>query len=175
MMAKIRKDVVGVVHAGGIVLRAGDTIPDGVRVGGHLTDTGKAVGPAGEVKPVQNAADASSGRDVDPLNEDELEAAALIDLPVEGVDPERVRGAIIGHGEGYRAGWDAAVAAADAGTVEGVAPEGAPEVDSAFDPSEHNAPAVHEYLEENPEDTERVLGLERAGKGRSGILDKYDA
>ena len=168
-MARIRKDFVGVAYGAGYALRAGDTIPDGVRVGGHLTDTGKAVGPAVEVKPVD------VGRDVDPLNEDELEAAALIDLPVEGVDAERVRGAIIGHGEGYRAGWDAAVAAADSGTIEGLAPEGAPEVGSVFDPSEHNAPAVHEYLEVHPEDAGRVLGLERAGKGRSGILDRYDA
>ena len=35
-MAKIRDDLVGVVHVSGQVLKAGDTIPDGVEVGDHL-------------------------------------------------------------------------------------------------------------------------------------------
>ncbi|MGO3325320.1 hypothetical protein [Gordonia sp. (in: high G+C Gram-positive bacteria)] len=33
---RIRSDLVGVVHIGGVVLAAGDTVPDGVTVGDHL-------------------------------------------------------------------------------------------------------------------------------------------
>ncbi|QHJ86345.1 hypothetical protein SEA_KUWABARA_8 [Gordonia phage Kuwabara] len=35
-MAKIRDDLEGVVYVSGQVLKAGDTIPDGVEVGDHL-------------------------------------------------------------------------------------------------------------------------------------------
>lgn len=38
-MAKIRDDLVGVVHVDGVVLQAGDTIPRGASVGGHLVDS----------------------------------------------------------------------------------------------------------------------------------------
>lgn len=34
---RIRDDLEGVVHVAGVVLAAGDTIPDGVEVGEHLT------------------------------------------------------------------------------------------------------------------------------------------
>lgn len=50
---KIRSDLDGVVHVGDLVLAAGDTIPDGVIVGDHLTEgtagasTGKRRGRAG--------------------------------------------------------------------------------------------------------------------------------
>ena len=54
-MAKIRDDFEGVVYAEGLVLKAGDKIPAGVRVGGHLTDSGKDVGPAPDEKPVSVA------------------------------------------------------------------------------------------------------------------------
>ncbi|MDJ0010102.1 hypothetical protein [Gordonia alkanivorans] len=38
-MAKIRDDLEGVVYVANVVLKAGDTIPDGVEVGDHLTAT----------------------------------------------------------------------------------------------------------------------------------------
>lgn len=41
---KIRDDLVGVVHVSGVVLTAGDTIPDGVIVGDHLTVEDEADG-----------------------------------------------------------------------------------------------------------------------------------
>lgn len=37
-MAKIRDDIVGVVHAGEYVLRAGDAVPDGATVGDHVLE-----------------------------------------------------------------------------------------------------------------------------------------
>lgn len=33
---RVRSDLVGVVHVSGMVLAAGDTIPDGVSLGDHL-------------------------------------------------------------------------------------------------------------------------------------------
>ena len=41
---------------------------------------------------------------------------------------------------------------------------------SDFDPSDHGIPEVLAYLEENPDDRDAVLALERAGKARKGIL-----
>ena len=35
-MAKIREDLVGVVSVGGLNLKAGDVVPDGVTVGDHV-------------------------------------------------------------------------------------------------------------------------------------------
>ena len=35
-MAKIREDLAGVVSVGGLNLRAGDVVPDGVTVGDHV-------------------------------------------------------------------------------------------------------------------------------------------
>lgn len=43
-MAKIREDLVGVVSVNGLNLKAGDVVPDGVTVGGHVL--------AAEEKPV---------------------------------------------------------------------------------------------------------------------------
>jgi hypothetical protein len=48
-------------------------------------------------------------------------------------------------------------------------PEPAAEVAEAeveFDPSEHTVAEVEDYLAENPDDAERVLDAERAGKNR---------
>lgn len=42
-----------------------------------------------------------------------------------------------------------------------------------FDPSQHNAPEVHEYLKANPDDVQRVLELEAAGKARRGIFEVW--
>lgn len=54
-MAKIRDDFEGAVHVDGFVLMAGDEVPDGVRVGSHLTGV--------EPEPVSDGA----GDDFDPL------------------------------------------------------------------------------------------------------------
>lgn len=35
-MAKIREDLIGVVHAGEYVLKAGETVPEGAVVGEHV-------------------------------------------------------------------------------------------------------------------------------------------
>ncbi len=45
---KIRTDLEGVVHVGGLVLAAGDTIPDGAVVGDHLIEKEAAGGSAGK-------------------------------------------------------------------------------------------------------------------------------
>lgn len=154
-MAKIRDDYEGVLYVGGLTLEAGDKIPAGVRVGGHLTDSGKDVGP----EPDQKAAPAVAPAEVqDPLND--ADAALAAELGVEG-GPDFVRGFLAG-----------------VASVSG-APEGEPAVggdpDGLFDPSEVNAPEVHEYLAEHPEDVERVIALEREGKARAGILNAYSA
>jgi hypothetical protein len=39
-----------------------------------------------------------------------------------------------------------------------------------FDPRDATVPEVNAYLEENPEDVQRVLDLERSGAARTGIL-----
>lgn len=59
-MAKIREDFEGAVHVNGLVLVAGDEIPEGARVGSHLTDEP-------EPAPVEAPAD---GDDFDPLAEE---------------------------------------------------------------------------------------------------------
>lgn len=44
-----------------------------------------------------------------------------------------------------------------------------------FDPSAHNLDDVRAYLDDaSPEEVERVLAAERAGKARVGILSAYD-
>ena len=152
-MAKIRDDFEGVVYAEGLVLKAGDKIPAGVRVGGHLTDSGKDVGPAPDEKVTPTAAPAEVQ---DPLND--ADAALAAELGVEGV-PDFVRGFLAG-------------VASVSGDPEGGTDEGA-EPDGRFDPSEVNAPEVHEYLKDNPDDVARVISLERAGRNRKGIVDAY--
>ena len=155
-MAKIRDDFEGVVYAEGLVLKAGDKIPAGVRVGGHLTDSGKDVGPAPDEKPTPAVAPVDVQ---DPLNDDD--AALAAELGVEG-SPEFVRVFLDG-------------VAFVSGEPEGD-PEGATgdESDGLFDPSEVNAPEVHEYLAAHPDDVERVIALEREGKARAGILNAYE-
>ena len=151
-MAKIRDDFEGVVYVDGLTLEAGDKIPAGVRVGGHLTDSGKDVGPAPDEKPVSVAP-----VDVqDPLND--ADSALAAELGVEG-SPEFVRG--------FLAGVASVSGDPEGGTAEGGEPDG------LFDPSEVNAPEVHEYLAAHPDDVERVIALEREGKARAGILNAY--
>lgn len=152
-MAKIRDDFEGVVYAEGLVLKAGDKIPAGVRVGGHLTDSGKDVGP----EPDQKAAPAVAPEEVqDPLND--ADAALAAELGVEG-SPDFVRGFLAG-------------VASVSGAPEGEPAEG-DDPDGLFDPSDVNAPEVHEYLKDNPDDVARVISIERAGRNRKGIVDAY--
>ena len=152
-MAKIRDDYEGVLYVGGLTLVAGDKIPAGVRVGGHLTDSGKDVGPSLDEK----AAAAVAPVDVqDPLND--ADAALAAELGVEG-SPDFVRG--------FLAGVASVSGAPEGGTDAGTEPDG------LFDPSEVNAPEVHEYLKDNPDDVARVISLERAGRNRKGIVDAY--
>ena len=152
-MAKIRDDFEGVVYVDGLTLEAGDKIPAGVRVGGHLTDSGKDVGP----EPDQKAAPAVAPAEVqDPLND--ADAALAAELGVEG-SPDFVRGFLAG-------------VASVSGDPEGEPAEGG-EPGGLFDPSEVNAPEVHEYLKDNPDDVARVISLERAGRNRKGIVDAY--
>lgn len=47
-MAKIRDDLVGVVHVGDAVLKAGDTVPRGATVGDHLVDGKPSVRSKGD-------------------------------------------------------------------------------------------------------------------------------
>lgn len=169
-MAQIRSDLEGtVVLDGGVVLVAGDVIPDGVHVGGHLTDTGVAVNVP--VAPVQAVAQEA---DVDALNEDDTASAEALGIPTDGVHPERVRGAIVG----YAQGWDDAVAEL---AKEQAAPTGDEQIEGqgtleAFNPADHNAVEVHAYLAEHPEEIPAVLALELAReKPRAGIVDKYQA
>ncbi len=154
-MAKIRDDFEGVVYVDGLTLEAGDKIPAGVRVGGHLTDSGKDVGPAPDEKP----APAVAPEEVqDPLND--ADSALAAELGVEG-SPDFVRGFLTG-------------VASVSGDPEGGTAEGG-EPDGLFDPSEVNAPEVHEYLKAHPEEVARVIELERAGRNRKGIVDAYAA
>jgi len=185
-MARIRADLTGVVHTDRGVFKAGDEIPDGVSIGGHLTDTGEPVGLCKSIAREHadgvevHATDIVREAVVEPLSESELVEAGRIGLPVD-VHPERVRGAILG----YAQGWDDAHAAftvppleKPAGDVTTVIPgqgelivTDKPVVPAGptFDPGEHNAVEVHAYLKANPEDAARVIALEAAGKKRSGI------
>lgn len=49
--------------------------------------------------------------------------------------------------------------------------EGAAPAVEAFDPSAHTVADVLAYLSANPDDAERVLDAERAGKARKGVLE----
>lgn len=174
-MARIREDLDGVVTAGSVTLLAGDVIPDGVHVGGHLTDDGL---PANA--PVAPAQTTPTEVATDVLSEDDRNAAEAIGFPHEGQSPEFVRGALVGHAQGYedalaqlarvQAEADAADETADDGVIEG---QGTLE---AFDPADHNAIEVHAYLAEHPDEIPAVLALELAReKPRAGIVDKYPA
>lgn len=151
-MVKIREDFDGVVHVavGSVkyVLSAGDVIPEGARVGGHLTDSGEDVGPV--------ALDAPSVPEQAPLNDDD--AALAAELGIDG-SPDWVRGYL-------------ACAADLAGDPEAPGDGTAP-AEGEFNPADVNAPEVHEYLKAHPEEVARVIELERAGRNRKGIIDAY--
>lgn len=94
-MARIRKDLDGSVVVAGRVLKAGDQIPDGARVGGHLVEGGKAVGVSvADSVPVGDCLDGC--KLVTPLTPDETAEADALGIPTD-VHPERVRGALLGY------------------------------------------------------------------------------
>jgi hypothetical protein len=49
-------------------------------------------------------------------------------------------------------------------------PEPPESLEETYDPAEHNVEAVLQYMDEHPEQREEVLAMERAGRGRKGIL-----
>ena len=55
-MAKIREDLVGVVSVGGLNLKAGDVVPDGVTVGDHVLAPEEKPEPEAEDKPAPKRA-----------------------------------------------------------------------------------------------------------------------
>lgn len=73
-MAKIREDFEGAVHVDGFVLVAGDDVPEGVRVGAHLTGVDPEPAPAEE--PATDEEPAVDEDDFDPLAEDPEPAPA---------------------------------------------------------------------------------------------------
>lgn len=157
-MVKIREDFDGVVHVAvesvKYVLSAGDVVPEGARVGGHLTDSGEAVGPVTPDAP--SVASVPSVTEQDPLND--ADAALASELGIDG-SPDWVRGYL-------------ACAADLAGDPETPGNDAAP-AEGEFNPADVNAPEVHEYLKAHPEEVARVIELERAGRNRKGIVDAY--
>jgi len=49
-------------------------------------------------------------------------------------------------------------------------PEPPESLEETYDPAEHNVDAVNEYIAEHPEQKDEILAMERAGRGRKGIL-----
>jgi len=50
------------------------------------------------------------------------------------------------------------------------APEPPESLEETYDPAEHNVEAVLEYIAEHPEQRDEVLAMERANRGRKGIV-----
>lgn len=79
-MAKIREDFEGAVHVDGFVLVAGDDVPEGVRVGEHLTgvepEPAPAEEPAAAEDPEYDKGPAADEDDFDPLAEEPEPAPA---------------------------------------------------------------------------------------------------
>lgn len=51
-------------------------------------------------------------------------------------------------------------------------PEPPESLEETYDPAEHNVDAVQEYIAEHPEQKDEVLAMERAGRGRKGLLEE---
>jgi len=49
-------------------------------------------------------------------------------------------------------------------------PEPPESLEETYDPAEHTVDAVNEYIAEHPEQREEILAMERANRGRKGIL-----
>lgn len=190
-MVKIRDDLDGVVFLNGQAYAAGDEVPKGVRVGGHLTEDGKDYGRLTPEPPK-----AVTAGDRTPLTEAEATEATALGLQLDG-DPEWVRGALAGHLLGVAAQPqpepltdDEKKYAEGIGLPDDVNPErirgaivgyeqGIADTivsaarGTAFDPSDANVEQVQQHIAENPTETAAVLALEAAGKARRTILDEY--
>jgi hypothetical protein len=59
-------------------------------------------------------------------------------------------------------------------TGAGEEPPPDPPVGEVFDPSEHTVAEVNEYLDANPDDEDRVIEAERAGKARKALIGDDD-
>lgn len=150
-MVKLRDDLIGVVYLNGQPYAAGGEVPEGVRVGAHLTEDGQEHGaPAAAPAPNADAVEAGP----EPLTEEETALAEKIGLPTD-IHPERARGAILG----YEQGVTDSLTRAATGT--------------GFDPSDENVDAVTAYLTEHPDEAVAVLALEATGKARTTILSEY--
>lgn len=190
-MVKLRDDLVGVVYLNGHAYSAGDEIPDGVRVGGHLTEDGKDHGHLMPEPPK-----AVTAGDRIPLTEAEAIEATALGLQLDG-DPEWVRGALAGHLLGVAAqpqseplSDEEAAYAEKLGMPTDIHPErirgaivgyeqgsadtlAAAARGTAFDPSDAGVEVVQQYIAANPTEAPAVLALEAAGKARKGILGEY--
>lgn len=193
MGVKLRGDLVGVVYLNGQPYAAGAEVPEGVRVGGHLTEDGHDHG-APEPKPADRESPEASGT---PLTVEEAAEAEAIGLPADA-STEWLRGALVGHQiaaetqPGLDPLTDDEKTAAEAlglptdihperirGAIEGHG-QGVTDTlanaarGTAFDPADApNADAVHEYVAAHPDETVAILALEAAGKARKGILGEY--
>lgn len=183
MGVKLRDDLVGVVFLNGQPYAAGDEIPEGVRVGGHLTEDGQDHGTPEPVREVQDAGTPLTIEEVataealglptdahsqwvrgaiaghaaaqgDPLTDEEKATAETLGLPAD-LHPEQIRGAIVGYGQGTN---DQLARAAT--RIE-------------FDPSDANVDEVQQYILDHPSEAVSVLALEAAGKDRRGIVGEY--
>jgi hypothetical protein len=67
-------------------------------------------------------------------------------------------------------GEDVLAPAEDSGEEPAPDPEPPESLEETYDPAEHNVDAVLEYMDEHPEQRDEVLAMERAGRGRKGIL-----
>ena len=67
-------------------------------------------------------------------------------------------------------GTDALAPAEDSGEESPADPEPPESLEETYDPAEHNVDAVLEYISEHPEQRDEVLAMERANRGRKGIL-----
>lgn len=148
-MVKLRKDLVGVVYFGGKPYKAGDSVPDEFPVGGHVAADGKDHFP--------QAQEPAGGPQVEPLSGEDQAAAEALGLPVDGLSPDAVRGALAG----YEQGRADTLAQAAQGT--------------AYDPGAEGETVekVNAYLAEHPDEAAAVLAAEAAGPARAGVLGEY--
>lgn len=156
-MVKLRKDLSGVVYFGGKAFKGGETVPDEYPVGSHLSADGKDHNFPQPAQ-VRTPETGEQGPQVEPLSEEEQARAAELGLP-EGMDPNLVRGAILGYDQGRQ---DTLAEAA---------------LGSAYDPTAdgETVEKVNAYLVEHPEEAAAVLAAEAAGEARVGILEQYTA
>lgn len=190
MVTKIRGDLDGVVYLNGQPYKAGDKVPDDVRVGAHLTADGKDHGYLTPEPPRAVTAGSQT-----PLTEVEAAKAVAIGLDLTAAEPEWLRGAIGGYDLAVTAqpeplSDEESTAAEALGLPDDIHPErtrGAivgyeqgvadslarAAAGTAFDPSDANIEAVQKHIAENPTETAAVLALEATGKGRRTILDEY--